>query len=182
MTKHRITKKAGWVVIKKMPHGPNGNPLCRWCNKETDSKRKTFCSPECIHEHKLRSNPGYVRDNLFERDKGICAVCHIDTKTLEFATKTVVHRARQLVNSRKIKTDVTQETIDAIVSLCLGVSLGARRADGYWDADHIIPVCRGGGECGLDNYRTLCIPCHKQATSELRKQNKKSGKSGKKRK
>jgi 5-methylcytosine-specific restriction endonuclease McrA len=31
----------------------------------------------------------------------------------------------------------------------------------YWDADHIVPVHQGGGECGLDNYRTLCYRCHK---------------------
>jgi hypothetical protein len=26
-----------------------------------------------------------------------------------------------------------------------------------------------GGECGLDNYRTLCILCHKKETAKLRK-------------
>jgi len=36
-----------------------------------------------------------------------------------------------------------------------------------WDADHIVPVCEGGGQCGLDNYRTLCHPCHKRVTREL---------------
>jgi len=36
-----------------------------------------------------------------------------------------------------------------------------------WDADHIIPVCEGGGECDLGNYRTLCHPCHKEVTAEL---------------
>ena len=35
---------------------------------------------------------------------------------------------------------------------------------GLWDADHIIPVKNGGGCCGLDNLRTLCIPCHKNIT------------------
>lgn len=36
-----------------------------------------------------------------------------------------------------------------------------------WEADHIVPVVEGGGECGLDNYRTLCIPCHKKETKAL---------------
>lgn len=36
-----------------------------------------------------------------------------------------------------------------------------------WDADHIVPVVEGGGQCGLENYRTLCHPCHKRATAEL---------------
>lgn len=30
-----------------------------------------------------------------------------------------------------------------------------------WEADHIIPVFKGGGACGLNNYQTLCLNCHK---------------------
>jgi hypothetical protein len=30
-------------------------------------------------------------------------------------------------------------------------------------------VVEGGGECGLDNYRTLCTPCHKVETKKLAK-------------
>jgi 5-methylcytosine-specific restriction protein A len=37
-----------------------------------------------------------------------------------------------------------------------------------WDADHIVPVCEGGGECDLENIRTLCLACHKDATYQLR--------------
>jgi 5-methylcytosine-specific restriction endonuclease McrA len=36
---------------------------------------------------------------------------------------------------------------------------------GGWAADHIVPVWRGGGECGLDNLQTLCVPCHRQKTA-----------------
>eukprot|EP00976_Prorocentrum_cordatum_P075602 1181956-Prorocentrum_minimum.AAC.10 len=25
----------------------------------------------------------------------------------------------------------------------------------FWQADHIVPVAEGGGECDLNNYRTL---------------------------
>jgi 5-methylcytosine-specific restriction endonuclease McrA len=38
-----------------------------------------------------------------------------------------------------------------------------------WQADHIVPVAEGGGECGLDNYRTLCTACHKRETAALRR-------------
>jgi 5-methylcytosine-specific restriction endonuclease McrA len=38
---------------------------------------------------------------------------------------------------------------------------------GSWDADHTLPVVEGGGECGLDGYRTLCRPCHKSETAKL---------------
>lgn len=33
--------------------------------------------------------------------------------------------------------------------------------DGFaWNADHIVPVYKGGGQCGVDNLRTLCVACH----------------------
>lgn len=37
----------------------------------------------------------------------------------------------------------------------------------FWQADHIQAVCEGGGECDLDNYRTLCTPCHMKVTGML---------------
>jgi hypothetical protein len=36
---------------------------------------------------------------------------------------------------------------------------------GPWDADHIVPVWRGGGLCGLDGYQTLCRDCHSAKTA-----------------
>jgi hypothetical protein len=43
---------------------------------------------------------------------------------------------------------------------------------GIWDADHIVPVVEGGGECSLDNYRTLCLGCHKRVTRQLKERMK----------
>jgi len=38
-----------------------------------------------------------------------------------------------------------------------------------WEADHIVPVIEGGGQCGLENYRTLCLSCHRKETAALAK-------------
>jgi hypothetical protein len=32
----------------------------------------------------------------------------------------------------------------------------------------VIPVVEGGGECDLQNLRTLCLACHRQETLKLR--------------
>ena len=37
----------------------------------------------------------------------------------------------------------------------------------WWDAHHVHAVCKGGGSCGLDNYETLCVRCHKRETAAL---------------
>ncbi len=38
----------------------------------------------------------------------------------------------------------------------------------FWQADHIVPVAEGGGSCGLNNFRTLCSPCHQSETQKLK--------------
>jgi 5-methylcytosine-specific restriction endonuclease McrA len=39
----------------------------------------------------------------------------------------------------------------------------------FWQVDHIIAVSEGGGGCGLENLRTLCVPCHDKETEDLRR-------------
>lgn len=48
-----------------------------------------------------------------------------------------------------------------------------------WQMDHIIPVCEGGGLCGLDGYRTLCNDCHKTETNKLKSRLKEKRKTNK---
>src|SRR5882757_1469999 len=69
----------GWVNRKTMPRGQNGRGLCRWCTLEVPARRFTFCSDYCVHEWKLRSQPGYLREHIFKRDRGVCAHCAADT-------------------------------------------------------------------------------------------------------
>jgi 5-methylcytosine-specific restriction endonuclease McrA len=98
-----------------------------------------------VHEHKLRSDPGYLREEVFKRDRGVCAECGLDTEKLR-------RRFRRLTRSERRKE---------------AASLGLNPSRALWHADHIVAVVEGGGECDLDNMRTLCIPCHKQATRNL---------------
>lgn len=67
----RLMPGAGQHELRK---SPAGLPLCRWCQVEV-SKRRTFCGELCVHEWKLRSDAGYARRLVFERDAGKCALC-----------------------------------------------------------------------------------------------------------
>lgn len=165
MSRHRISKSAGWVCPRTLPKGPHGRALCRVCQEEVPKGRRSFCSDACVHHHKLRTQPQYVRDCLFRRDRGVCAICGTDTVVLE-------QRWARKVNKAK-GTDKFTATAQQFKEK-LGAILGVRRHGGYWDADHMTPVSQGGGECGLDNYRTLCLLCHKKVTAELRKRKDRS--------
>jgi len=129
-----------------LPKGPNGRYLCRWCNLEVPPGRITFCSDFCVEEWKLRSDPGHLRERVFERDRGICAVCGIDCVAEWNRIKRLRGPAR--LNARE--------------------SWQVRGRKSLWDADHIVPVSEGGGECDLSNMRTLCLKCHRRFTAELR--------------
>jgi 5-methylcytosine-specific restriction endonuclease McrA len=144
------TLPGGRTTRHALPRGPNGLPLCRWCELEVLAKRRrTFCSDYCVHQWRLRTDPGYLRDQVFARDRGICAVCQIDTVAAYNALK----RARGPARAAGLRLYGMK-------------SVAARRS--LWDADHIRPVAEGGGQCDLDNLRTLCLLCHREATAQLR--------------
>jgi 5-methylcytosine-specific restriction protein A len=132
----------------ELPRGPNGRILCRWCNLETPQGRVTFCSEWCVHEWRLRSDAGYLRAQVFERDQGVCAGCGLDT-VAEW------RRIKRIARARR-------------AGLLRDWGLKSLRRSSLWDADHITPVAEGGGECDLSNIRTLCLKCHGKATAELR--------------
>ena len=144
------TLPGGRVKPHILPVGEQGRPLCRWCELEILAKRRrTFCSDYCVHQHRLRTDPGYLRDQVFARDKGVCQSCHADTIAIYSALKCSRGAARQ-----------------AGLSIYGMKTITSRRS--LWDADHILPVAEGGGQCDLDNLRTLCLPCHREATAQLR--------------
>lgn len=138
----------GWVDRKAIPRGPNGRGICRWCSLEVPRGRFTFCSEYCVHEWKLRSQPAYLRENVLLRDRGICSACGVDT----------IAAYRRL----RFSSGSTRR------SLLEHWGLKKRSRKSLWDADHILPVAEGGGECDLANIRTLCLRCHRTATMKLR--------------
>jgi 5-methylcytosine-specific restriction protein A len=148
-----IRKSPGGRIRKTKERGPHGRGICRWCHQEVPLRRRTFCDDFCVHEWKLRTDPAYLRQQVLSRDRGICSVCGLDT--LEF------YRRLQMVPARKRKA----------LSCQLGMHPKRRS---FWDADHILPVAEGGGECDLSNLRTLCLWCHQEHTAKLRKRLRKS--------
>jgi 5-methylcytosine-specific restriction protein A len=116
---------------------------------EVPQGRFTFCSDYCVNEWRLRTNSGYLREQVLLRDRGMCALCGADTHAayLDLKRSRGVHRLKLL--ERWGLKRINRKTL--------------------WDADHILPVAEGGGECDLENIRTLCLICHRVQTLELRR-------------
>jgi hypothetical protein len=136
------------VKLSEVERSESGRPLCRWCRTEVPKGRRTFCGDVCVHEWKLRTNPGYLREHVFNRDQGVCAQCGVDTKKVRGDMRKLDYAARRQMLRK------------------WGLKDGSRKT--LWDADHIIPVAEGGGQCDLSNMRPLCLLCHREATAALR--------------
>jgi hypothetical protein len=87
-----------------------------------------------------------VRKLIKKRDKGICQRCLFDVGAAERAWR----KEKPPGSDRKARK-------------------AWRAARPRWEADHILPVADGGGECGLSNYRLLCRACHVTVTLAWRK-------------
>lgn len=135
----------------------------------------------------IRSSPGWAREALMKRDKGICATCGRDSNTDYRAFRAAFKEAARCMDTLHYKARFDQEwtngrwtikpypftpkqagqmrraLMDRLMPPNPGWTLG--RSTG-WDADHIIPVEHGGGSCGLENLQTLCHLCHKSKTAQ----------------
>ena len=71
--------------------------VCRWCSLPVPKPRRTFCSEFCVDEWKLRTDPGYMRERVLARDKGICAMCGLDTLNAWISIKRARWERRKLM-------------------------------------------------------------------------------------
>jgi len=151
--KSRYRDNRGFIDPQTLPVNDQGFRCCRYCNQSVKPPKKTFCSKECVHEYLLRSSGKYLRSMVYKRDLGICSICDIDTKK----TAQLLFDLDSNDPERKRLYDVYNISTKRKIT-------PNKNGGGLWDADHIIPVKNGGGQCGLENMRTLCISCHKIIT------------------
>lgn len=162
---------------------------CTWCDKPVPGRRRTWCSDECIHDFEDRCVPAIYRWRVFRRDQGVCCVCGLDTEDLRrFGERLRATRYAQDLaggypasehrNRRGRANRRRLERYRALVRRDYGLlratswwywlnGRGFNPGQSYWQADHTVPVVEGGGLCGLEGLRSLCVPCHKQMTKEL---------------
>ena len=180
MKPRRLSLKANERAVGKL-RGPNGRRLCRWCGKEVPAGRRTFCSSLCAHEWRVRSSSKYLREKVYERDRGVCAKCGRDTRKLKARLEDAqtAAMARCGVFDKNPLADWRKDTEYVAFLKKPPFPLTVKEAEkSLWQADHRLEVADGGGLCGLDGFRTLCLWCHKDATKafmQMRRKNVKTG-------
>ncbi len=116
-----------------------------------------------INRH-LRYQKELTMESIFPSLEGICACgCKMELtgRRTVWASKECTHNALRQFHIIKGDGSVIRE---ALWELDQGYCRSCGDYDDKWDADHIIPVHKGGGGCTIDNLQTLCHKCHSEKT------------------
>ncbi|KAK7505565.1 hypothetical protein BaRGS_00003310 [Batillaria attramentaria] len=149
----------------------DGTPLCLQCqlpcssllSRETvthsDNAWQTrFCSRTCADTHWIKSNTAYLRSSVYDVQHGVCQLCHFDAHSFFCQVRDTpdLKQRAKIIGSGKYSSLGTSVKKQMISKPYEGL---------FWHVDHIRPVWDGGGQCDIDNLRTLCTPCHSSVTS-----------------
>ncbi|KAJ6296837.1 hypothetical protein OIU78_022544 [Salix suchowensis] len=145
-------------------------PLCKLCQmpcKGSDAKtpryfEDLFCDLICCEEYRIRTSSRSLRQELFQIEHGVCTkICRLDCHQLVRTIKPLsFERRREYIEEAAPNVASQKKLLDKLANNpCEGNA---------WHADHTVPVYRGGGECKVENMRTLCVACHSKVTAAQR--------------
>ncbi|XP_047176712.1 uncharacterized protein LOC124843917 [Vigna umbellata] len=148
----------GWSVTDE--------PLCKRCQKQCMGKNAKrpefledlFCNLVCYEEYRLRTSNRFLREELFKIEHGVCTNCQLDCHKLVKDTRPLsLERRREFIQKIAPNIAKRKNMFEKLVN--------EPTEGNAWHADHIVPVYQGGGECKLENMRTLCVACHSDVTA-----------------
>ena len=146
-----------------------GYYLCRLCSKACPEGERQWCSEECLRQFLIMSSGGYIRAQVFERDGGVCALCGVNGAQMDLALTALkddlLHPLLMTIHPMVVTT-LRAEGWKNVRLRGHGCYADALEFSSCWEADHIQAVAEGGGQCGLENYRTLCFVCHKKQSAQ----------------
>lgn len=165
------------------PHRERVRGVCTGCGGPVAKPRLYWCGDDCVERHRIAASPSYARLRVFERDRGVCAICGVDAEagraTMQRAAKEAFDRPWSDVESTAWRATY------AAAAQSVGLDIDPARTwpiwcatPHTWEADHIVPVAEGGGSCQLENLRTLCRRCHAAETAALAKRRAEARKKG----
>jgi 5-methylcytosine-specific restriction protein A len=171
--------------VRKLLNRQKGE--CTVCGVQVPKGRMTFCSQACVDDFNIRAGGAWARNAVEKRDKGICARCGFDTNWMMAILERLQGRMTidpdapcrwytgdwgRPVNrrGRKNRRRVARWLRSAGTTSRFSrnnwqrhfINMGRLDSRGHaWEADHIVPVSKGGGMCSLDGLQIVCLLCHK---------------------
>jgi len=141
---------------------------CTWCGQPVGRGRSTWCSDQCVEAFKLRCDAQHQARVVEKRDRLICQACGRDIRAAMEDFKAAWHSERDKFSTAGLSWNDSRPIREASNARELELQQAHGWARGHWyEIDHVVPVCEGGGLCGPDGLRLICGACHAKATREL---------------
>jgi hypothetical protein len=147
---------------------------CAWCSSNLTQAQRiakaVYCSQECAETGRLRRGgwaSAAIRSAMFALEAGVCQKCNTNAHAFYGQIMALEPAARlNRYQSAKWRMPASNKAYQAM--------LNDPKEGDFWQVDHKVAVAEGGGNCGLENLRTLCVPCgdkdNKPAAKSKRKQ------------
>lgn len=71
----RYLRSISAAALRRKLERPKGH--CTWCGQKVPKGRVTWCSDECVDDFQIRCQPTVATRKVWERDRGICAICGV---------------------------------------------------------------------------------------------------------
>ncbi len=153
---------------------------CTWCGAAVGKGRRSWCSQRCVDEFRSHCDPQYVLARINRWANGgcksawrvlRCESCGLDVNARACAARWMQKRVVGLRPHRRSRVGRRKKILrDRMASILYRARWDRRLLPlDQWELDHVTPVCEGGGLCGPEGLRVLCVPCHRKATAALRK-------------
>lgn len=118
-------------------------------------------------ENRKRYQVGLTLGEIYPSINGYCACgCGSALNSKQRKWASISCRDNAFNNFSVIKGD-SQSIRYQLYSVDQGACRSCGEITEHWQADHIIPVCKGGGGLDINNFQTLCLDCHKEKTYNI---------------
>lgn len=136
---------------------------CAACGLEAEKIKLASRGSNCPHGFEFE-DPNYAGDYLRAERVAYAVGIKIKNGSHRFAGNEPLQRIidQTIWAEQEIRSQWMEWGLDCADELPF-----EKRESSWWEADHIIPVAEGGGGCGPEGYRTLCLRCHRAETKKL---------------
>ncbi len=137
---------------------------CAQCGIEAEKIRQAFRGVGCPHLFEFDDPDGYVGEYLRAQRVAAALGVPIRNGSHEFRGNEFLRSVIDQTHwaEQEIRAQWHEWGLNAADDLPF-----EKRDSSWWEADHIVPVIEGGGGCGPEGYRTLCLRCHRLETAAL---------------
>lgn len=139
---------------------------CVWCrNSHLVGRRRKYCSVSCKNSAMMFCYPQDPRTKawvLINRQGCACRLCGLSHEDLIIENYSKALKSKERYETFAEKYGYTQKFTISYWHL-MGTSSGH-----ILQADHIVPIFKGGSSLGIDNIQVVCAACHSIKTAAER--------------